>query len=390
MITPRAAAIVRTGGFYAAMFGALGAHLPFWPLWLSDWGLTDGEIGAYLGAGIVLRLIAGLGLPVLADRREARRLTLGLVAGLGSLLFLSHLLVGSKPVLLILTMLTAGIFSAMIPIADALTGAAARVQRFEYAPVRAVGSAAFLAMNLLLGAALVHTGTNAILAVIVVCLAAAAVLGATHPGGGKVQGGARPSLAEMRRLVTGKVFLAFTAASGLAQASHGVIYAYGSVHWRELGVAETTIGMLWAAGVAVEVVLMAAFGPWLVRVLKPSGAIALAGAAGVVRWTAMTFDPEGAVLWALQASHALTFAAAHLGIIAFIARGAPDRLAGAAQAVMQAFGTGILMAVASGAAALVYPSLGAGAWWIAAAMSGAALALAIWARRMWDGGPLPA
>lgn len=390
MITPRAAAMIRTGGFYAALFGALGAHLPFWPLWLSDWGLSDGEIGAYLGAGIVLRLAAGLGLPVLADRREARRLTLGLVAGVGAALFVAHLAVGSKLALLALTMLTAGVFSAMIPISDALTGAAARVHDFEYAPVRAVGSAAFLAMNLGLGAALAFAGTDAILWVIVLCLLAAAALGATHPGGGKVKGAARPTFAEMRRLVTGRVFLTFTAAAGLAQASHGVIYAYGSVHWRALGVPEATIGMLWAAGVAVEVVLMAAFGPWLVRRFRPSGAIALAGGVGVVRWAAMTFDPEGAFLWVLQASHALTFAAAHLGIIAFIARGAPDRLAGAAQAVMQAFGTGILMAVASGAAAIAYPWLGAGAWWIAVAMSAAALILAVSARKMWDGGPLPA
>ena len=37
-----------TSAYYGFLFLALGAHLPFWPLWLSDWGLSAAEIGLYI------------------------------------------------------------------------------------------------------------------------------------------------------------------------------------------------------------------------------------------------------------------------------------------------------------------------------------------------------
>ena len=378
-------AFLRTSGYYVAFFGAMGVYLPFWPLWLKDWGLSEAEIGAYTSAGIVMRLLAGLALPVMADRLEARRLTLAAVGAAGAALFVLHLVAGAPWALLALTMLTAGVFSAMMPIGDALGAAAARSFGFEYAHARAMGSASFLAMNVAMGGALALLGADAALWAIVGCLAASAWLGGTHPGGGKVQGATPPSLREMRRLAVSPLFVIFALASGFAQASHGVQYVYASVHWRELGVSAETIGLLWAFGVLVEVGLMILFGPALIRRLGAPGAIALAGAAGAVRWTAMTFDPTGPLLWALQGTHALSFAAAHLGSIAFIQAAAPERLAGAAQAVMQVLGSGVLMAGASALAAVVYPEYGGGAWWIAAAMSTAALLLALELRRRWDG-----
>lgn len=378
-------AFLRSSAYYVAFFASVGVYLPFWPLWQKEWGLTEAEIGAYTSAGIVMRLVAGLGLPVLADRLEARRLTLALVGASGALLFVAHLAAETKFMLLILTMLTSGVFSAMVPIGDALGAAAARSFRFEYAHARAVGSASFLAMNIVMGGALALFGVDAALWAIVGFLAVAAVLGYTHPGGGKVKDATPPSLTEMRRLVASPLFVIFALASGFAQASHGVQYVYASVHWRELGVADETIGLLWAFGVAVEVALMVFFGPALVRRLGAPGSIALAGAAGVVRWALMTLDPTGPLLWGLQGMHALSFAIAHLGSIAFIQAAAPERLAGAAQAVMQVLGSGVLMAGASAIAALVYPDFGGGAWWIASAMSGIALVLALELRRRWDG-----
>lgn len=382
------AALARTSAYYAALFGALGVHLPFWPLWLADWGLSEGEIGAYSSAGVVMRLILGLGLPMLADRYEARRLTLALTAGAGALLFVAHLGAGTHAALLGLTMLTAGLFSALMPLGDALGAAAAREFRFEYAHARAVGSAAFLGMNIAMGAAIGWIGTDVALWAIVACLVLAAGFGFTHPGGGRVKTGIRPGMDEIRRIVTHRAFVPFILATGLAQGSHGVIYVYGSVRWRTLGVPEETIGLLWAAGVAAEVVVMAVLGPWLMRRLGASGAIGLAGAAGMLRWSAMTLDPTGPWLWVLQSMHALTFAAAHLGAIAFISAAAPARLAGAAQAVMQVMAGGLLMAGSMALASVVYPLFGAGAWWISAAMSAGALALALTGARRWDGKPL--
>ena len=71
-----------------------------------------------------------------------------------------------------------------------------------------------------------------------------------------------------------------------------------------------------------------------------SAALALSGAGGVLRWGAMMADPAGFWLWPIQGLHALTFAAGHLGAIAFISRAVPDRYAAAAQGAAGAMAVG--------------------------------------------------
>ncbi len=40
---------VRLAFFYVAVFGLIGIHLPFWPVWLASRGLGPAEIGAVFG-----------------------------------------------------------------------------------------------------------------------------------------------------------------------------------------------------------------------------------------------------------------------------------------------------------------------------------------------------
>ncbi len=382
----RSAAGIRTAAYYAALFGALGVHLPFWPLWLENWGLSPAEVGAYTAAAIAVRVVAGLVLPVLADRLDARRATLAVTAGFGALAFLAHLSIDDAGVLFFATMASAAVFSGLVPIGDALGMAASRSFGFEYAQARSVGSAAFLVANLGLGAVIASQGPGAALWAIVAFLAATAWLGLTHPGGGKARAAARPTLSDARRLVSSRPFVAFVLAIGLSQASHGVLYAYGSIHWRALGLGEARIGALWAFGVGVEVALMAIWGGALVRRLGATGAIALSAGIGALRWAAMTADPTGALLWALQASHAASFAAGHLGAVAFISAAAPERLAGSAQGFFGAVAGGLLMALGAALAAALYPSQGGGVYWIACAMSLGGLLASRWLARVWRGG----
>ena len=69
-----------------------------------------------------------------------------------------------------------------------------------------------------------------------------------------------PGLREIGRLVMNPIFAVFMAVVAFIQASHAVLYAYGSIHWRALGVSETEIGALWAASVAAEIVFMLTIG----------------------------------------------------------------------------------------------------------------------------------
>jgi MFS transporter, PPP family, 3-phenylpropionic acid transporter len=376
---------LHTTAFYVAVFAATGVHLPFWPLWLGDWGLTAAEVGLFTAVGVAVRVVAGMAIPAVADRLDRWRLTVVVCAVACALIFLAHLLVGSRPLLLLVTV-AAGIALAGIgPIGEALGVAAARLHAFPYSQARGLGSLGFLAANLAAGALMARIGTGIALWWIVVCLLGVALLGRHHPGGGGVRDRAPPRFREIGQLVALPAFAIFMLAVAFSQASHATYYALGSLHWRALGLGEGRIGALWAFSVAVEVVLMVAGGAWLMGRVGAVGSLALSGAGGLVRWGAMMADPIGLALWPLQALHALTFAAGHLGAMAFIARAVPPRYGAAAQGAAGAMAVGLALALGMALSAAVYPHLGGRTYAIGLVFSAVGLGFALWLGRRWSG-----
>ncbi|MDT8343608.1 MAG: MFS transporter [Thermohalobaculum sp.] len=377
-----------TCGYYAALFLGIGAHLPYWPVWLKDWGLSDGEVGTWLGAALAVRLVANAALSALADAYAVRRLMLGACGALAAAVFALHSLAETRPVLFGLTLLVTMTLSPMIPLGEALGLRAAIRHGFAYPQARAVGSIAFLAMNLGLGVAIARLGPDAALWSLVACCGLAAVFGLMHPGGGAPAGGGLDTagLREGWRLTASPAFLAFIVAASAAQASHAVFYTYGSLVWAGQGIGAEVIGRLWAMGVAVEIALMLGPGGRMVARLGPARALVLAAAAGVLRWAGFALEPGLDLLWPLQALHAGSFALAHLAAMAFIAAAIPPRLAATAQGVYVGTLAGLAMAGATLAAGWLSATHGmAQTYWLAAGLSGVSLGAALVLVRRWRG-----
>jgi MFS transporter, PPP family, 3-phenylpropionic acid transporter len=109
----------------------------------------------------------------------------------------------------------------------------------------------------------------------------------------------------------------------------------------------------------------------------------------VVRWGAMVLAPPLALLWPLQALHALTFAMAHLGFMAFVAAAVPPRLAGSAQGAAVGAITGLAMAGAAFGGAAIADRFGtSAAYALSAALSAASLVAAMALGRLWRSGSL--
>ncbi len=376
---------IHTTAFYMAFFMATGVHLPFWPLWLEDWGLTASEVGFFTALGIGVRVVAGLVIPAMADRFDARRATVVACALAGALIFVGHLWIRDKTILLAATLAAGAMMAGISPIGEALGVAASRAFGFAYAPTRGIGSVGFLTANLLVGALIASTGVMIALWWIVGCLVATMLLAWRHPGGQRLQGQTPPRLGEIRRLVLNPVFAVFVAALSFTQASHAVFYAYGTIHWAALGLGESRIGALWATGVGAEIIFMVTVGAAAARALGPVGSLTLSGVAGVVRWGAMMFDPTGWILWPLTALHAFTFAIGHLGAMAFISRAIPPRFGAAAQGAAAAMAAGLVLALGMAAAAVVYPTLGGLTYGIGALMSAIGLVICARLARVWRG-----
>jgi MFS transporter, PPP family, 3-phenylpropionic acid transporter len=158
-----------------------------------------------------------------------------------------------------------------------------------------------------------------------------------------------------------RTFLWMMAAAACAQASHSVYYGFSTLHWRSVGHSDTLIGLLWAEGVVAEIVLFAAAAP-LMRRLGPEKMLALASLAGVIRWTVLAWTDWLPVLVVVQALHAFSFGAAHLGAMHFIGRSLPPALSATAQSLYSVAAIGIAVGAATAVSGALYETWGSGAY----------------------------
>ena len=377
-----------TAGYYAAIFGALGAHLPYWPVWLEAWGLTTAEIGLYMSAALVARIFGTTVIPALADRWAVRRVTIAVTALATSLAHLAHLLVDTPAELMVATLIATIVMAPSVPLGEGLGLRAARNHGFGYARVRSAGSAAFLVSNVAIGALVGDFGPDVVLWFIVAGFGGVAVLGLVHPGGGARAGEvdtARPGETARLFLVPAVAMMTLAAVAGMA--GHMVYYVYSVIDWRARGIDDTTIGLLWAFGVVGETALMLGPGRRLVERIGAANALAIGALAGIVRWSALALLPPVWMLWPLQGLHALTFALAHLGAMAFCQVALPNRLIAGVQGIKSGLIGGALAAGTLFLAGMIVARASiADAYWLSVGLAVVSLAASLALGRVWRGG----
>jgi MFS transporter, PPP family, 3-phenylpropionic acid transporter len=190
--------------------------------------------------------------------------------------------------------------------------------------------------------------------------------------------------ADWRRLLLDRRQLLFLTAATAIQASHSVYYGFGTLGWYALGYSPQTIGWLWAEGVVAEIALFAAGARLLAR-LGPARLLVLAGGAGAVRWGLMAGEIPLALLIVAQAMHALTFGAAHLGAMHFMARALPAEWSATGQSLYAATVSGIGFGLVMAFSGKLYGAFGTGAYLVMAAIAGLGAVAGIALGRLWDG-----
>jgi PPP family 3-phenylpropionic acid transporter len=358
--------------FYAAFFLGTGVQLPFWPVWLAGRGLGAAEIGALMALTQWMRVAASPLLGIAADRvRDRRRFMLALAAfglvGYG-LCVPAH---GFAP-LIVPALAIAIASSTQLSLADATALSEAARGRLDYGRVRLWGTIAFIAATAIVGPVLAGRPSDLVLYLLLgtaglVAAASAAMPPQPAPVRRDARGGWR-ALAAPRNLV-------FVAAATLIGSSHAVYYSFGTLYWQHLGFGDGTIAWLWAEGAVAEVVLFRVGGR-LVRRVGSLPLLAIGGLGGCVRWVLTASATSLPALVLVQPLHALSFAAAHLAAMHYIAGAVPDSHAGKAQTFYSAIVGGLGLGLASAAAGVLYGSWGGAAYLAMAAMAGAGAALA--------------
>lgn len=383
----------RVSIFFAAIFLLIGCHLPYFPVWL-DWrGLDAEEIGIILAAPLAVRVFLTPLVAFSADRLANRRIMLVLLAW-GALACFGLLTVAHGFwAILTVAMIAAVFWTSIMPLTEAIAMEGVRREGYDYGRMRLWGSLTFIAMSFGGGVVLERWGAPSALWMMIA--AAGGIVLAAHmlpapQGKGRLRKiTAVPNIdaGDAVRLIRSRVFLLFLAATGAVQGAHAIYYAFGTLHWQSLGISSGVIGLLWAIGVAAEILLFL-FSRRVLERVSPLSLIVLAGLASGVRWSVTALTPPIWLLIPIQVLHGLTFGAAHLGAVHFVSHSVPDAGLGTAQGLYASVTAGIAMGGAIALAGPLYKVLGGEAYLVMAALGVAGAGVAMMVRRMWDGRPL--
>ncbi|MCB1477022.1 MAG: MFS transporter [Rhodobiaceae bacterium] len=360
---------------FALQFAALGLYLPFFPLWLADRGFAPGEISLILAVPVIVRVVST---PLITDRAGRSGMLKGsmIVLAAGALAAFSLVTVqsGFWPVLIAVSVFSA-LYAAILPLSEALAMQGVRRFGHDYGRMRLWGSAAFIAANIAGGALIARFGAQASGPGIMLLLAA--LLGAAFllPGDVRAHVTVPAGLSGLRRWKVPRELVPLVIAASLIQASHAVYYGFGTLGFEREGIGNTTIGLLWATGVAAEIVLFAAAGVLFAR--RSASLLIGAGAAGaLIRWAAMAFAPAVIPLFALQTLHAFSFALTHYAIVRAIGLRLEGEQAVRVQGINSAIAA-LIMGVAMAGAGPLFGMFGLKAYFGAALLAAAGLA-ALW------------
>lgn len=385
---PHGLTAVRLSGYGAAYFFASGAFMSYWPVWLRDRGVADSEIGTLFMSRQLVSVAATLAIGWIAHRIGNVRGVILALAAVATILMTGYQFSHSFFAILLVTLVWGGVWAPTMALYDGVLVNETRARGLDYSSLRVWGSVAFILGAILCGVAVDRQGPAWVLYVALAGIVLLVPFALWLPAAdAQHRDAAKHASFGIPDLLRSRPFLLFMIAAGLCQASHAVLYGFGTLTWRAAGIDDVTISLLWGESVAVEIVLMLA-SPWLLARLGATGMIGLALGCGMVRWLGMAFTTELWALVLLQALHAGTFAACHLGAMAFLQRALPPSGMALGQSVYYAIGTGAAQAMIFQIAGVLYADWGQRAFLGMFIVSAVGMVAIVMLARQWKGGLL--
>ncbi len=347
----------RLSTFYLFYFGALGALAPFWGPYLQSRGLEAAAIGGLMAILLGTKMIAPLLWGLLADHTGRSLRWVRLAAGLTMVIFAAIFWAQSLWSIALVMFAFSFFWNASLPQMEAATLNHLGSEVRRYASIRLWGSVGFILMVLGLGYFVDELGMDIIPQAVLVLFVA--VWGSTL-----LVPECRLTPASNTQPALGAVLAKpdvrwFLVTCFLMQLSHGVYYAFYSIHLEEAGYHNTVVGALWAFGVIVEVVVFLRM-HWLLERFGAHAVLLVSLALAIVRWTltgtALAWWP---MQLAAQTLHAATFGAFHAAAIHLVHHYFRGRTQGRGQALYNAVSFGAGGAAGSLIAGLLWQRIGA-------------------------------
>ena len=328
----------------ASYFAHIGFFNPYLPLWLKDAGLSLFTISMLVSVQAATRLFAPYGWGWLSDHTGERVKLLRYGAAVAFVSSLGLWFKWGTTWLFVVLLVMFTHTSAMMSMSEAamahLVSGGGAFDSKRYGRVRLWGSVGFLATVLSAGAFFEHFGMARFPAwssatMLAVCISTwwlPDLKEAVLPNEEKVS---------VLPILKQRSVQWFFAATFFHVLSHMGLYIFFSLYLDALGYSKTTIGVLWAVSVVVEIAWFYTQSRWLPRFSLSRWVLVCAAVCALRMLITAGFAD---VLWLLviaQAMHAVTFAASHSVSIALISHDFPGRLRGRGQALYTVIGYGL-------------------------------------------------
>lgn len=330
----------RLSGYYFFYFGALGALVPFWGIYLKSHGFSSAAIGALMAILMGTKLIAPMVWGGLADHLGIRMPLVRIAAAMTLVTYLAIFWATSLWAVAAVMLVFSFFWNAALPQMESVTFNHLGEAVNRYALVRLWGSVGFIAVVGVLGWWIGVSGIGilpwAVLALFAgVCGSALSVPDCKQRG----QSSAGESV---RRMLLRPEIAFFLLSCFLMQFSHGVYYAFYSIHLEAAGYPSVLVGGLWAFGVMAEVLVFLRM-HWLLERFGARPILLASLLLAVVRWNLVGLFTSVLVVQIIaQALHAATFGAFHASAIHLVHHYFPGSIQGRGQALYNSlsFGAG--------------------------------------------------
>lgn len=337
--------VARTTYYYSTMYMVTGALAAYLPIWLTDRGFSEGQIGWLNSLPILVVLLINILVGRIADRLPDWRTAI--IAGsviAGAMSFGLLLDLGFYGLLLVWT-LSMVPFNVIVPVTDAATiRMTRRTGQGDFSVIRAWGTVGHTAVTVITGY-LVAWFSGAIFVPLIIAIGmirAGLSLQLPRfrgePGEEVAPAGPvsetsltldRPATGTLRDTLKPWFVLPILGAA-IVFATHLVLMSFGALVWKNAGIEESMIGVLIAIGAGAEAIMMFAFRSVSIR-FSARSLMLFAAIVAAIRWGAMALEPPLLVLIGLQLLHSITFAVNYLGAVNFIANWTSEEIAAEAQ-----------------------------------------------------------
>ncbi|WP_059412144.1 MFS transporter [Cupriavidus basilensis] len=359
--------------YYIALYAPVAITISFFPLWIRAQGLDDRQTGLVMALGAALAVLVNPAVGAIADQYRSRKAILLALVG-GSVLSAGLLFSAEGFVGVLLVFLATKAFSAsLIPLSESMALAGVPRYGLDFGRLRSAGSMSVVAVSVALGWLVDRAGTEVIAIAFLVTYLGQGILALMLPNDDiAVRHTVKGPLLQVLQVPGFSLFLASAAVS---QACHGFFYSYSALYWKSVGFSASTIGYLWALGVLAEITAFTC-GSLLAARISPPALIALACAAGVLRWSLTGLAQTPGVAMLAQLLQGATLGFTQLGAAQYVRTRVPAQVLSSGTGLYAAC-TGLLTAACVFAGSFLFASVGGRAFLLTAAMCAVGLAAAL-------------